>query len=228
MLHDLVGQLRTPSREPPVPRIELQQDREAEPGGASLPGDQLMFLVQDRPVLDQLVDVHRGVRHSRPASTSQITTRSTPFGAHDTVLTGTPFCSPRWVAAEWRSWWGRGRGGCPSGRGGGRSRGRAVRCAGRCARGRGGGRGRVCGRRGKGPSGADGPVGVAVGEGEQAGQESDIQRDRRRRHHREVRRARGLRPRHRRRPSRMTSCASVRQPVQLVRQGFGDGTDAAV
>ncbi|MER5754460.1 hypothetical protein [Streptomyces sp. NPDC002088] len=44
----------------------------------------------------------------------------------------------------------------------------------------------------------------------------------------EVRRAQGLRPRHRRRPSRLTSCASVRQPVQLVRQGFGDGTDAAV
>lgn len=40
--------------------------------------------------------------------------------------------------------------------------------------------------------------------------------------------AQGLRPRHRRRPSRLTSCASVRQPVQLVRQGFGDGTDAAV
>ncbi|WP_405680578.1 MULTISPECIES: DUF4158 domain-containing protein [unclassified Streptomyces] len=57
---------------------------------------------------------------------------------------------------------------------------------------------------------------------------SDIQQDRRRRHHREVRRAQGLRPRHRRRPSRLTSCASVRQPVQLVRQGFGDGTDAAV
>ncbi|MGN9846103.1 DUF4158 domain-containing protein [Nonomuraea sp. H19] len=56
---------------------------------------------------------------------------------------------------------------------------------------------------------------------------SDIQQDRRR-HHREVRRAQGLRPRHRRRPSRLTSCASVRQPVQLVRQGFGDGTDAAV
>jgi integrase len=35
-------------------------------------------------------------------------------------------------------------------------------------------------------------------------------------------------PRHRRRPPRLTSCASVRQPVQLVRQGFGDGTDAAV
>ncbi|MFE5871387.1 helix-turn-helix transcriptional regulator [Streptomyces roseifaciens] len=48
------------------------------------------------------------------------------------------------------------------------------------------------------------------------------------REHREVRRAQGLRPRHRRRPSRLTSCASVRQPVQLVRQGFGDGTDAAV
>ncbi|MGW0809251.1 DUF4158 domain-containing protein [Nonomuraea sp. NPDC002799] len=57
---------------------------------------------------------------------------------------------------------------------------------------------------------------------------SDIQQDRCRRHHREVRRAQGLRPRHRRRPSRLTSCASVRQPVQLVRQGFGDGTDAAV
>ena len=40
--------------------------------------------------------------------------------------------------------------------------------------------------------------------------------------------ARGLRPCHRRRPSRLTSCASVRQPVQLVPQGFGDGTDAAV
>ncbi len=57
---------------------------------------------------------------------------------------------------------------------------------------------------------------------------SDIQQDRRRRHHREVRRAQGLRPRHRRRPSRLTSCASVRQPVQLVRQGFGDGVDATV
>lgn len=57
---------------------------------------------------------------------------------------------------------------------------------------------------------------------------SDIQQDRRRRHHRTVRRAQGLRPHHRRRPSRLTSCASVRQPVQLVRQGFGDGTDAAV
>ncbi|MDH6221722.1 hypothetical protein M2283_009069 [Streptomyces pseudovenezuelae] len=47
-----------------------------------------------------------------------------------------------------------------------------------------------------------------------------------RRHH--GRPAQGLRPRHRRRPSRLISCASVRQPVQLVRQGFGDGTDAAV
>lgn len=51
-------------------------------------------------------------------------------------------------------------------------------------------------------------------------------RTRVRRHH--GRPAQGLRPRHRRRPSRLTSCASVRQPVQLVRQGFGDGTDAAV
>ncbi|MFI7194917.1 hypothetical protein ACIBQ0_34755 [Nocardia nova] len=31
-----------------------------------------------------------------------------------------------------------------------------------------------------------------------------------------------------RRPSRVTCCASVRQPVQLVCQGFGDGADAAV
>lgn len=56
---------------------------------------------------------------------------------------------------------------------------------------------------------------------------SDIQQDRRR-HHREVGRAQGLRPCHRRRPSRLTSCASVRQPAQLVCQGFGDGTDAVV
>ena len=38
----------------------------------------------------------------------------------------------------------------------------------------------------------------------------------------------GLRPRHRGSSRGMTCCPSVRQPVQLVRQGFGDGTDAAV
>lgn len=31
-----------------------------------------------------------------------------------------------------------------------------------------------------------------------------------------------------RRPSRLTCCASVRQPMQLVCQGFGDSADAAV
>lgn len=56
---------------------------------------------------------------------------------------------------------------------------------------------------------------------------SDIRQDRRLRH-RGVRRVQGLRPRRRGRPYRLTSGASVRQPVQLVGQGFGDGTDAAV
>ncbi|MFI6513716.1 DUF1684 domain-containing protein [Streptosporangium sp. NPDC050855] len=41
-------------------------------------------------MLDQLVDVHRGVFHDQPALTRQVIARSTPFGAHDTFLTGTP------------------------------------------------------------------------------------------------------------------------------------------
>ncbi|WP_431904447.1 hypothetical protein [Nonomuraea sp. bgisy101] len=40
--------------------MELQQDREAESRGATFSGDQVALFVQDRPVLDQLLDVHRG------------------------------------------------------------------------------------------------------------------------------------------------------------------------
>ncbi|MFI7455664.1 hypothetical protein ACIBQX_49975 [Nonomuraea sp. NPDC049714] len=41
-------------------RVELQQDRESESSGVALSGDQVALFVQDRPVLDQIVDVHRG------------------------------------------------------------------------------------------------------------------------------------------------------------------------
>ncbi|MEV4059902.1 hypothetical protein [Nonomuraea dietziae] len=49
------------AREPAVLRVELQQDRESESSGITLSGDQVALFVQDRPVLNQLVDVHRGV-----------------------------------------------------------------------------------------------------------------------------------------------------------------------
>ncbi|MGW0594656.1 hypothetical protein [Streptosporangium sp. NPDC002607] len=48
-------------------RVELQQDREGEPCGAALSGDEVAFLVQDRPVLDEFVDVQR-VAFSCPPS----------------------------------------------------------------------------------------------------------------------------------------------------------------
>lgn len=41
-------------------RVELQQDPESESRCAALSGNEVAFLVQDRPVLDEFVDVKRG------------------------------------------------------------------------------------------------------------------------------------------------------------------------
>ena len=57
-LHRVVGQLRPPAREPAGACVELQQQREPQPGRPALPGGQLPLIVEQRPVLDQLVQVH--------------------------------------------------------------------------------------------------------------------------------------------------------------------------
>ena len=54
----LVVQLGPAAGEPAGPGVELQQHREPEPGRPALPGDQLPLVVEQRPVLDQLVQVH--------------------------------------------------------------------------------------------------------------------------------------------------------------------------
>ncbi|WP_345681775.1 hypothetical protein [Streptosporangium roseum] len=60
VLEHIVRQLRATTREPAVLRVELQQDREADSCGVTLSGDEVALPVEDRPVLDQLVDVYRG------------------------------------------------------------------------------------------------------------------------------------------------------------------------
>jgi hypothetical protein len=57
-LHRVAGQLRPPAREPAGAWVELQQQREPQPGRPALPGGQLPLIVEQRPVLDQLVQVH--------------------------------------------------------------------------------------------------------------------------------------------------------------------------
>ena len=51
------GSSPSPSGEPPVATVELHHDRERQPRGAALPGDQVAVAVEQRPVLDQLVQV---------------------------------------------------------------------------------------------------------------------------------------------------------------------------
>jgi hypothetical protein len=64
-LNRLVRQFTTPEREPPVPGEELQPHRQRQPRRPGLPGHQHPLVLDQRPVLDQLVFVQR-TRHSRP------------------------------------------------------------------------------------------------------------------------------------------------------------------
>jgi hypothetical protein len=53
-----------------VAGIELQHQRERQPAGAALPRDQLVIPLEQRPVLDQLVQVERAQWSSRKAPTA--------------------------------------------------------------------------------------------------------------------------------------------------------------
>jgi hypothetical protein len=56
--HRLVVQLGAAAREPARLGIELQHQSEAQPGRPALPRDELPLVIQQSPVLDQLVQVH--------------------------------------------------------------------------------------------------------------------------------------------------------------------------
>ncbi len=56
--HRLVIQFAPAAREPARPGVELQQQRESQPGRPPLPRHQLPLVIQQGPVLDQLVQVH--------------------------------------------------------------------------------------------------------------------------------------------------------------------------
>ncbi len=68
-------------------RAELQQDREAESRGVALSGDKVALFVQDRPVLDQLVDVHPGSGHLRQRLNEPSRSVARPFGMKRSRLT---------------------------------------------------------------------------------------------------------------------------------------------
>jgi len=57
-LHRVVGQRGPAAREPASTCVELQQQREPQPGRPALPGGQLPLVVEQGPVVDQLVQVH--------------------------------------------------------------------------------------------------------------------------------------------------------------------------
>jgi hypothetical protein len=57
--HRVVIQLGPAAREPARPGVELQQQREPQPGRPALPGDQLPLVRQQGPVVGQLVQVHQ-------------------------------------------------------------------------------------------------------------------------------------------------------------------------
>jgi hypothetical protein len=63
----VVVQLGPAAREPARPGVELQQQREPQPCRPALPGDQVLLVLQQGPVVDQLVQVHQH-RHAFPRS----------------------------------------------------------------------------------------------------------------------------------------------------------------
>jgi hypothetical protein len=56
-LDSFVGQLAATAREPADPRVDLQQQREPQPGRAPLARDQRLLVIQQRPVLDKLIEI---------------------------------------------------------------------------------------------------------------------------------------------------------------------------
>ena len=58
-LHSLIRKLATPARETASPRVELQHQREPQPRRTALARDQLLLVIQERPVLDELIEIQR-------------------------------------------------------------------------------------------------------------------------------------------------------------------------
>lgn len=75
-LHGLARQLRSAAGKPAVLRIELQEDGEAQPRRTALAGHKHLLVLQQRPVLDQLIQFQRGTGHSRRSPLRGLTHRS--------------------------------------------------------------------------------------------------------------------------------------------------------
>ncbi len=71
VLDHFVRELRTAPGEPPIARIELQHQREAQPGRAVLGLDQVPLTAEHRPVLNQLIHAHRRTLHGRTSCRGQ-------------------------------------------------------------------------------------------------------------------------------------------------------------
>ena len=101
-LHDRARQIPAGRREPAVPRIELQQQREAQPRRATLARYQRPLVIEHRPMLNEVIQIDlRRRRHgpslAAPRRRRKRMRRATPhvaadppLAAGDSILTGTP------------------------------------------------------------------------------------------------------------------------------------------
>ena len=73
--HDLIRQLATAAREPAMPGVELQQQREAQAGRPALAGDLPQLVTNQRPMLDQLIFIKLH-HHARTLLAHPVTRRA--------------------------------------------------------------------------------------------------------------------------------------------------------
>jgi len=64
--HRLIRQLPAAAGKPAAADVELQQQHEPQPGRPALAGHQLALVIEQDPVLDQLLEIHRP-SHGRPS-----------------------------------------------------------------------------------------------------------------------------------------------------------------
>nr|WP_208764829.1 hypothetical protein [Streptomyces brevispora] len=75
-LHGLTGRLCPVPGKPAVLRIELQQHGEAQSRRTALAGHEHLLVLQQRPVLDEFIQVQRSAGHDRRSSSQSFTHRS--------------------------------------------------------------------------------------------------------------------------------------------------------
>jgi hypothetical protein len=73
--------LATAARKPAGPNVELQQQREPEPRRPALARDQLSLVIQQRPMLDQLIEIQRS-RHNRTSCRTRPQAQGRPSPGH--------------------------------------------------------------------------------------------------------------------------------------------------